>query len=64
MESHDELLKPAAVAAKLGVSTRTINRYIKARGLPAHRYTPKTTRLDPAAVEAWIAQRSTREDTR
>jgi excisionase family DNA binding protein len=45
------------VARKLGVSARTVRRWVQFEGLPAVKLTEKTMRFDSAAVERWIEGR-------
>jgi len=49
---------PAEVAERLGISTKTVRRLITEGRLRAYRIGPKLLRLDPAEVDAMVAERT------
>lgn len=53
----DVPLTMTEVAAFLGVSTRTVRRYVEQRGLPYIPMTDHTLRFDVRAVRSWLQQR-------
>lgn len=55
----DRLLTTREVADRLGVIPETVLRWIETRGLPAIRLTSRALRYDEAALDTWIAERTT-----
>jgi excisionase family DNA binding protein len=55
----DRLLTTREVADRLGVTPETVLRWIDRRGLPVVRLTSRALRYDRAALDAWIAERTT-----
>ena len=53
------LLSPDQVAEQLGVSRTTVLLWADERGLPCIRFSKRTIRFDPAAVELWLESIST-----
>jgi excisionase family DNA binding protein len=53
----ERLLRIDEAARLLGVSSKTIRRWIKADGLPAHRLGPRSARIDEAELRAWVEAR-------
>lgn len=54
-----KLLRKPQAAALLGVSIPTITRYALSGALPVVRLSARCVRFDPAAVDAFIASRTT-----
>ena len=55
MPATPEFLTIDKVAQVLGVSTRTVRRWIKSGQLVAHRF-PRLVRIDPADFDAFLRQ--------
>ncbi len=53
------LIRPRAVADRLGLSVRTIYDLIERGDLPAVRVTDKSVRIDPADLANFIGERRT-----
>jgi excisionase family DNA binding protein len=53
----ERLLRIDEAARLLGVSSKTIRRWIKSAGLPAHRLGPRSPRIDEAELRDWIDAR-------
>jgi excisionase family DNA binding protein len=51
------LMTKREVARQLGVSERTVTRYVLRGYLPALRLSPRAIRFDASAVEEWIRDR-------
>lgn len=49
-----ELVSISATARSVGVSERTVRRWISQGLIPGHRVGPKLIRVDPADVEAML----------
>ena len=59
--SEDDLLTPAQVAEKLGVSEITLKRMrLKGEGPPAVFLSARTIRYRPGAVREWMIQNQTK----
>jgi len=54
----EQLLDIKQVAARLRVTERTINNWIKDKGLPSILIAGNTRRFDPDAVEDWVKRQS------
>jgi excisionase family DNA binding protein len=55
--SSERLLRIEEAARLLGVSSKTIRRWIELEELPAHRLGPRSLRVDEAELRAWIQAR-------
>jgi excisionase family DNA binding protein len=55
--SSERLLRIEEAARLLGVSSKTICRWIKLDGLPVHRLGPRSPRIDEAELRDWIDAR-------
>lgn len=55
--SEERLLRIEEVARLLGVSSKTVRRWIDSDGLPVHRLGPRSPRIDDAELRAWIGAR-------
>lgn len=55
--SSERLLRIDEAGRLLGVSSKTIRRWIESEGLPAHRLGPRSPRIDEAELRAWIDAR-------
>lgn len=56
-DSDDQWLDAAGVAEMLHVHPRSVQKMVRAQGLPAHRLGPKLLRYQRAEVERWIRER-------
>lgn len=56
---NQKMLRPCEVAKRLGVSVALVRRMADAGTIPAIRVTAKCYRYDAAAVEQFVASRST-----
>ncbi len=50
----ERLLRIDEAARLLGVSSKTVRRWIKSDGLPAHRLGPRSPRIHEAELRDWI----------
>jgi len=55
--SSERLLRIDEAARLLGVSSKTVRRWIEFEGLPVHRLGPRSPRIDEAELRAWIESR-------
>jgi excisionase family DNA binding protein len=53
----ERLLRIDEAADLLGVSSKTIRRWIEFEELPAHRLGPRSVRIDEAELRDWIGDR-------
>lgn len=55
--SPERFLRIDEVARLLGVSPKTIRRWIESEALPAHRLGPRSLRVSEVEVLAWVEAR-------
>lgn len=55
--SVERLLRIEEAARLMGVSPKTVRRWIDSDGLPVHRLGPRSPRIDDAELRAWIGAR-------
>jgi excisionase family DNA binding protein len=58
MQDTTSLIGVGEVAERLGVSTKTVRRYVAGNQLPAIRLGYRILRFDPAEVDAFIERRA------
>ncbi len=57
MPATDAWLSPAEVAARLGISLATLNRWVTAgQAPPSYKLGAKSRRFSEAELEAWLAE--------
>jgi excisionase family DNA binding protein len=61
LSSEKWLLKPSEAAKILGIGRSKVYELINARRLPTVDLGPRCTRIPRAALEAWIAEESSRK---
>jgi excisionase family DNA binding protein len=55
--SSERLLRIDEAARLLGVSSKTVRRWIELDGLPVHRLGPRSPRINEAELREWIGAR-------